>query len=337
MKSLRLAAFPIAAVYGLITAFRNYLYDKQILKSKSYDLPVICVGNLSTGGTGKSPMIEYLLGFLSEMYQVGVLSRGYGRKTKGYLEVTLDHGSREVGDEPLQIKKKFPDVKVVVCGDRREGIERMKSEVEIILMDDGFQHRRVQPSFSVVLTPYEPLYLDDYLLPMGNLRESIKGMDRADMILVTKCPDPVPYAFLQEIELRIQQKDHQKLFFSRISYGQTLIGLTETLPLEYLKDKHFSLVTGIANPKPLVHFLKRRDMKFEHIPFGDHHEFTEKEIAGLQQKELLITTEKDFMRLSPRLGKYALYYLPIKTEILNEQSPYLQQDIIAHIESKIKP
>ena len=336
MKSLRLAAFPIAAVYGLITAFRNYLYDKQILKSKSYDLPVICVGNLSTGGTGKSPMIEYLLGFLSEMYQVGVLSRGYGRKTKGYLEVTLDHGSREVGDEPLQIKKKFPDVKVVVCGDRREGIERMKSEVEIILMDDGFQHRRVQPSFSMVLTPYEPLYLDDYLLPMGNLRESIKGMDRADMILVTKCPDPVPYAFLQEIELRIQQKDHQKLFFSRISYGQTLIGLTETLPLEYLKDKHFSLVTGIANPKPLVEFLSHKKFRYDHKKYPDHHHFTTSEITELKEKEIILTTEKDYMRLQPKLDKFALYYLPIKTEIMNGQGEFFDLKIKEAIKGFIK-
>lgn len=225
---------------------------------------------------------------------------------------------------------------MVVCGDRREGIERMKSEVEIILMDDGFQHRRVQPSYSLVLTPYKPLYLDDYLLPMGNLRESVQGMDRADIIVVTKCPDPVPYSFLQEIELRIQQKDHQKLYFSRISYGRTLIGTSEELPLQYLKGKPFTLVTGIANPKPLVQFLKRREFEFEHLAFGDHHEFTEKEIANLRQKDLLITTEKDFMRLSGSLGKYALYYLPIQTEILNEQSPYLQQAVIAHIESKLR-
>ena len=335
MKSLRLGAFPFAAVYGLITNIRNYLYDKQILKSRSYDLPVICIGNLSTGGTGKSPMIEYMLGYLSEMYQVGVLSRGYGRKTKGYLEVSIDHSSREVGDEPLQIKKKFPEVKVVVCADRREGIERMQEDVEVILMDDGFQHRRVKPSYCVVLTPYEPLYLDDYLLPMGNLRESVSGMDRADMILVTKCPDPVPYSFLQEIELRIPQKDHQKLYFSRISYGQTLIGATEELPLEYLKSKPFTLVTGIARPGPLVRFLERKEFSFEHRQFADHHEFSSKEIEQLKQEELIVTTEKDYMRLSLQMQKYALYYLPIRTEILNDQSPYLQQTIIAHIEGML--
>lgn len=336
MKSLRLAAFPIAAVYGLITAIRNYLYDKQLLESRSYDLPVICVGNLSTGGTGKSPMIEYMLGFLSEMYQVGVLSRGYGRKTKGFLEVNVAHGSKEVGDEPLQIKKKFPHVKVVVCEDRREGIERLQTQVELILMDDGFQHRRVQPSYSVVLTPYNHLYLDDYLLPMGNLRESIEGVERADMIVVTKCPDPVPYAFLQEIEFRIQQKDHQKLFFSRVTYTKTLIGETEQLPLDYLKDKSFTLVTGIARPEPLVAFLKRKEFDFKHRQFGDHHEFSQKEIDSLKSEELLVTTEKDYMRLSRRMSKYALYYLPIETEILNEQSPYLQQAVIAHIESRLK-
>ena len=332
MNPLRLAAFPLAAAYDGLTTLRNYLYDRGIWESRSYDIPVICVGNLSTGGTGKSPMIEYLLGFLSEMYTVGVLSRGYKRKTKGYLEVDITHTPLDTGDEPLQIKKKFPDVTVAVCADRREGIERLRQKVEVVLLDDGFQHRRVKPSYNLILSPYNALYLDDYLLPMGNLRESRKGMDRADMIVVTKCPDPVPYSFLQEIEFRIPQKDHQKLYFSRITYGKTLVGSTEEQPLDYLKGKPFTLVTGIANPLPLVNFLHRRELEFVHLRFPDHHDFSDSELARLKNEDLLITTEKDYMRLAPKLGKYALYYLPIGTEILNEQGVFMQQSIIEHIE-----
>jgi len=325
MKFLRLSGLPLAILYGMVTYLRNLFYDKGWLESRSYDIPVICVGNLSVGGTGKSPMIAFIVDLLKENYRVAVLSRGYKRKTKGYLEVREDHKVKDVGDEPLQLKKNYPEITVAVCADRRTGIEKLKSKADVILLDDGFQHRKVKPRLNVLLTQYHDLYLDDYLLPMGRLREPIAGARRADMIVVTKCPEGMAYAKQQEIQFRMQLMPHQRLYFSKVSYDNFMYGKTETLPLNYLADKKFSLVTGIANPKPLVEYLERKDFKFEHDKYPDHHNFTTSEINRLAEKEILLTTEKDYMRLQPLLDKYALYYLPIKTVLLNEQQPFFKE------------
>lgn len=325
MKLLRKLLFPFSLLYGVITYLRNKAYDKGWLSSKQYDLPVICVGNLSVGGTGKSPMIEYLLSFLSTDYKVAVLSRGYKRKTSGFLEVLETHTAAEVGDEPRQIKQNFNQVTVAVCADRQEGIERLKQQAEVILLDDAFQHRKVVASTNILLTPFDDLYIHDSMLPTGNLREPRAGAKRADIIVVTKCPDGVAYSKLQEIQYALGLQSHQKLYFSKISYDSQIFGISETLPLHYLADKRFTLVTGIANPKPLVEFLLRKEFDFSHEKFPDHHNFTDTEIKRLQQKELIITTEKDFMRLQPKLKKFALYYLPIKTHILNDQEQFFKE------------
>ncbi|MDC8006099.1 tetraacyldisaccharide 4'-kinase [Aureisphaera galaxeae] len=330
--NFRKLLYPFSILYDGVTALRNHAYDIGWKESRSYDLPIICVGNLSVGGTGKSPMIEYLLQFLKEKYNVAVLSRGYKRKTSGYVEVRTHSTADEVGDEPLQFKKKFPEVTVAVCADRRQGIEELKKKAGVILLDDAFQHRRVKPSFTIVLTPFDDLYLNDHLLPAGNLRESRSGIKRADMVIVTKCPPDVPYASLQEIQYRMELSTEQSLFFSRIGYGNFIKGKTEELPVEYLMDKPFSLVTGIANPKPLVQHLKKRQYSFEHLKFPDHHDFTPSEINTLKKKEIILTTEKDYMRLQPKLDKFALYYLPITTEILNSQSFALNEQVLDAIE-----
>ncbi len=330
--NFRKLLFPFSVLYDGVTSLRNKAYDLGWKESTEYDLPVIAVGNLSVGGTGKSPMIEYLIQFLKERYNIAVLSRGYKRKTSGYREVLLESTAEEVGDEPLQFKKKFADVTIAVCANRREGIEQLKKKAGVILLDDAFQHRRVKPSFSIVLTPFDDLYLDDYVLPAGNLRESRSGVKRADIVIVTKCPQDVPYATLQEIQFRMELKPTQSLFFSRIGYGKFIKGRTEALPLQYLMDKPFSLVTGIANPKPLVDYLKKRHYSFEHIKFPDHHNFSASEIEGLKKKEIILTTEKDYMRLQPKLSKFALYYLPITKEILNDQAFTLNQRILDSIE-----
>ena len=336
MKILRLAAFPFALLYYFVTALRNLFYDKGWLESRSYDIPIICVGNLSVGGTGKSPMIAYLASLLKSEYKVGVLSRGYGRKTSGYLEVKLDHTARDVGDEPLQFKQNFPNLKTVVCEDRRTGIERMKSEVDIILLDDAFQHRKVKAGFNILLTPFDDLYLDDFLLPMGRLRESRNGAARADIIVVTKCPENPPYAKLQEIQFRMNLRPDQKVYFSRIGYSDTIFGKTESQPLAYLQDKPFTLVTGIAKPGPLVTFLEEKGFPFKHERFPDHHDFSEAEIQKLSEKEIILTTEKDYMRLQPKLDKFALYYLPINTIVLNEQQPYFEARIRDAVKEMLK-
>lgn len=328
MKILRKILFPFSILYGIITAIRNFLFEKGWLESSSYAIPTVCVGNLSTGGTGKSPMIEFLIEFLQKEYNVAVLSRGYKRKTKGYKEVFINSTAEEVGDEPLQFKQKFPNCVVAVCADRREGIENLKSKADIILLDDAFQHRKVKAKTTILLSTFNDLYVDDYMLPTGNLREYRSNAKRADFIVITKCPDHVPYAKLQEIEMRLKVQPHQKNYFSKIGYDTMIHGISEKLPLSYLNDKAFTLVTGIANPQPMVDFLKEKSFKFEHKKYADHHHFTSSEINDLQGKEIILTTEKDFVRLQPKLNKFAIYYLPIKTIILNQQEEFFKESIL---------
>ena len=324
---------PFSLLYGSILALRNLCYDKGWFKSKSYAIPIICVGNLSTGGTGKSPMIEYLISFLKEDYKVAVLSRGYKRKTDGFRDVLINSKAEDVGDEPLQIKRKFPEVMVAVCADRQEGIEKIRIKANVILLDDAFQHRKVSASTNILLTTFDDLYVHDMVLPAGNLRESKRGAKRADLVMVTKCPEKHSHAKLQEIQYILNLKPTQKIYFSKISYDEFICGISETLPLNYLLNKNFTLVTGIANPKPLVEFLKQNQFNFEHKKFPDHHHFSNSEIKNFKEKEIILTTEKDFVRLEPRLNKSAIYYLPIKTAILNEQEKFFKEYIINEIEN----
>jgi len=282
-------------------------------------------------------MVEWLLGFLAAEYKVAVLSRGYGRTTKGYLEVTPSHHANQVGDEPLQIKRKFPDVLVAVCADRRTGIANLQNRAGVIVLDDAFQHRKVRPSFTLLLTPFDDLFLDDQLLPAGNLREAAYNKSRADLIVVTKCPDPVPYAKLQEIQFRMQLQEHQKIYFTRIAYHDQIHSKTESLPLSYLDGKPFTLVTGIAKPEPLVAFLKEKGFDFEHLRYPDHHRFSDADIEKIESKDLVLTSEKDFVRLKDRIQKFALYYLPIGLQVLNEQEAYFKETVIDHIQGFSPP
>jgi tetraacyldisaccharide 4'-kinase len=331
MKFLRKLLFPLSWLYGCVTALRNFFYDKGWLSSTSYTTPIICVGNLSVGGTGKSPMIEFLIESLSENYKVSVLSRGYKRKTKGYLEVKVESKVSEVGDEPLQFKQKHPDILVSVCADRRHGIEQLKKESDIILLDDAYQHRKVKPYINILLSSYDDLYIHDYMLPSGNLREYISGADRAHFIFITKCPDRVAYANLQRVQYDLKLKPHQKIYFSRIGYDSKIYGKSEELDLDYLSNKTFTLVTGIANPKPMIEFLNSRNFKFEHRSYPDHHAFSKNEIEQLKKEEIILTTEKDYMRLQEKLDKFAMYYLPIKTLILNDQEEFFKNSILEMI------
>jgi len=324
--------YPFSVLYGGITALRNLAYDKGWKESKEYEIPVISVGNLSVGGTGKSPMVEWLVQLLKEDYRVAVLSRGYGRKTKGFLEVTVDATPEEVGDEPLQIKRKFPGITVVVCADRQTGIARLQGKAEVILLDDAFQHRKVKPALSILLTSYDRLFMDDLVLPAGNLREAPIGYLRADIVVVTKCPSHVPYAKLQEVQFRMNLQPHQSIYFSKIGYSETIFGKSETLSLDYLSGKPFTLVTGIAKPAPLVAYLKSKNFEFIHLKYPDHHRFSDKEIQELREIDLLLTTEKDFQRLEHRLEKKALYYLPIRTEYLYERENAFKKEVLNFLE-----
>lgn len=320
MKSIRKILFPFAAVYYLITLTRNWLYDQGWLSSTKYHFPVICVGNLNTGGTGKSPMTEYLIAILSTMHVPVILSRGYGRKTRGFKQVNPTSAPEEVGDEPLQFAKKFTDIAVFVCEDRREGIKALQKKVgvpEVLVLDDAFQHRAVNAGFNIVLTAYDDLYTNDYLLPAGNLREPRSGADRADMIVVTKCPLTLTPPAQKELARRLAPKGHQQLFFAGIQYSDTTKGDLQ-VRLDELINRPLRVITGIANPKPFIAHLHALGLTFEHIAYADHHNFTAQEIAHLDTPGVLLTTEKDFVRLEGKVQQANLCYLPIKTKILND-------------------
>jgi len=321
-------------MYGGITALRNFLYNKGFLKSKSYDFLVICVGNLSTGGTGKSPMIELLVSFLKDDYKVAVLSRGYKRKTSGYREVLANSSVKDVGDEPLQFKKKYPEITVAVSEERQTGIEKLKNLAEVVLLDDAFQHRKVKASLNILLTSFDKLYSNDCMLPAGNLREPKFGAKRADIIVVTKCPENCSDSRMDEIKRKLKPKAHQEIYFSKIGYSSEIKNEAESKPLSYLKNQKFLLVTGIANPKPLIDFLKDEELDFEEKSFPDHHNFTTSEIEALKKHPLILTTEKDFMRLQPITKDTEIYYLPIITVVLKEEESKFKRRIEREVKLK---
>lgn len=325
MNKLRKILFPFSVVYDGATLLRNLLYDKGYLESTSYDVPVISVGNLNVGGTGKSPMIEYLISILKKEHTVAVLSRGYKRKSKGFQLLEKHHTVEEVGDEPLQFKLKYPNVIVAVDADRRNGINKLKEKATVILLDDAFQHRKVKPFFTVLLTSYSDLYINDLLLPAGNLRESRSGAKRANCIVVTKCPENLSYAKQQQIQYDLNLELHQHVYFSTIAYASVIQGIEEVKHLDFLEDHPFTLVTGIANPKPLLDYLTDLNLKYDHIEFRDHHNFSGQEISRLDEKEIILTTEKDFMRLKDKIKKAALYYLPISVSFLNKEEGFIDR------------
>lgn len=321
MNLLRKILIPTVPVYQGITWLRNYCFDKDVLKSKSYNFPIICVGNLSVGGTGKTPMIEYLIQLLKEDYFVGTLSRGYGRQTKGFLLADDKVTAKTIGDEPFQFYKKFADIIVSVGEDRQHAIEqllKLDKAPEILLLDDAFQHRKVKAGLNILLTSYNDLYVNDMVLPTGNLREPKSGAKRADLIIVTKCPEHVGVDEQEKIKRDLTIESHQELYFSSISYSQEIFSKDAKMDLEDLKSNPFTLVTGIANPRPLVDYLNKKGFEFNHEAFKDHHDFSASEISEFEKKQLIVTTEKDYMRLRDRLKNNNLYYLPIASEILNK-------------------
>ncbi|GAA4271110.1 tetraacyldisaccharide 4'-kinase [Aquimarina gracilis] len=295
------------------------MYDLGIKKSTGYDFPVIAVGNLSVGGTGKSPMIEYLIRLLREEVKLATLSRGYKRETEGFQLVKSSSTVKEVGDEPLQFKTKFPEVFVSVDSDRRRGIANLikfNPKPDTILLDDAYQHRKVKAGFYILLTAYYDLYCDDILLPTGNLREPREGAKRADIIVVTKCPEDISVDERKRIRKKLNIEDHQSLFFATINYGNEVIGSSEMRSLEVFKNSSFSLITGIANPKRLVEYYDSLGLQFNHINFPDHHNFSEKELEEFRNLEHIITTEKDYMRLSGNFKSDNLWYQPIEMKFV---------------------
>jgi tetraacyldisaccharide 4'-kinase len=302
-----------------VTWLRNKFYDWGIFNSMEYQIPTICVGNLSVGGTGKTPMIEYLIRLFDDDFKIGTLSRGYKRSTEGFLIADETATALSIGDEPFQFYNKFNNVIVSVDADRRNGISRLlelKDPPELILLDDAFQHRKVKAKVNILLTPFDDLYVNDMLLPTGNLREPKSGSLRADVIVVTKCPELISEIDKKEITKLLNPQPYQNVFFSWIEYSNAIMNSFGRKELNTFVDKKVTLVTGIANSKPLIDYLESVGLNFEHLNFNDHHEFTPNEIKNLKKKEWILTTEKDFMRLSPYFkGSEHVYYLPIELKM----------------------
>ncbi len=334
MILLRKLLFPFAILYGFVTSIRNYLYDKGFFESYSYDIPVIAVGNLSVGGTGKTPQIEYLIRLLSPKYKVATLSRGYKRKSDGFILADVNANAEILGDEPYQYYQKFPNIQVAVDADRRNGIEQLlrqkdtrgKAELseakpEIILLDDAFQHRKVKAGFYILLTAYDDLYCDDFMLPTGNLRESRSGAKRADVIIVTKCPPTISETEQDNIRKKIGTT--LPVFFSSIDYDGQVYSSTGQLGINEIKAQRKILLAGIAKPEPFYNFLQSG--QDEILTFSDHHNFTESEIADTIKKakdKIIITTEKDFVRLNNKITERQIYYLPIKSKFIDQQEAF---------------
>ena len=331
LQLLRKIAFPFSLIYALVVFVRNFLYDVGFFRSTSYTTPTICVGNLSVGGTGKTPMIEYLVRLLKNR-KIAVLSRGYKRKSKGFLLAGSGSTVEDLGDEPFQIHKKFPEITVAVDADRRNGIAKLESLVrpDIILLDDAFQHRKVKPKFSILLTAHNNLFVDDWYLPTGDLRDSKLEAKRADIIIVTKCPYQLSQEEKKKISESIKPNPNQLLLFCSLEYDNLVKnGSGKNLELTALKDKNIALVTGIANPKLLVSHLGAMGLKFQHFEYGDHHYFSEQEIVQFQNFEIVLTTEKDYVRLEGKVEN--LYYLEIAHRFDEKDSKLLEQMILEQI------
>jgi len=332
MQLLRKIAFPISLVYALVVHLRNFLFDMGIFKSTAFKTPVICVGNLSVGGTGKTPMIEYLIQMLMNGNKVAVLSRGYRRKSNGFVMASTDSAVEEIGDEPFQLYSKFSDITVAVDANRRHGIEKLQQLVkpDVILLDDAFQHRKVKPDCSILLTAYDDLYVDDWYLPTGNLRDSKREAKRANLIVVTKCPKDLSYSEQSVIVNALRPKPGQKVVFSYLSYNEEIKTTTSSsVSMNGLLGKRVTLVTGIANPEPLVNYLRDKQLNIEHLQFKDHHFFSESEIERFKSKELILTTEKDFARLKHHIAH--LYYIQVKHKFFGDGASVLKKAINAAI------
>ena len=326
MNLLRKLLFPFAILFGFITSLRNYLYDKGILKSYSFDIPVIAVGNLSVGGTGKTPQIEYLIRLLTPNYKVATLSRGYKRKSEGFILADAASTAEILGDEPFQYFIKFPNLQVAVDADRKNGIEQLlnqKSRPEIILLDDAFQHRKVKAGFYILLTAYEDLFCDDFMLPTGYLRESRNGAKRANLIIVTKCP--LDIAELEQQNIKNKLAVDLPIYFSSIDYDDKVYNDTESLAVSDLKSTPKMLLAGIAKPKPFFDYLQTGNDEI--MTFSDHHHFSESDILNIKSQaidKIIVTTEKDFVRLNTEILRKQLYYLPIKSKLISKQDDFNQ-------------
>lgn len=349
LKSFRILLLPFALIYWVAIAIRNWFYNKKIFHSASFGLPVICVGNLSVGGTGKSPMVEYLIENFSGEFKMATLSRGYKRKTVGYALADNDSTALEIGDEPMQFHVKFPDIPVAVGEERIEAIPQLlhdRPDTQVIILDDAFQHRAIRAGLNILLTDYNNLFTRDFYLPTGDLRDTKSSYKRADIIVVTKCPDNISENERTKIKNEIRPLANQSIFFTSFEYGTPYHILTKkTMTLD--ESKEVLLVSGIANPKPLKKWLEEKSKTYYMMPYPDHHIFTIDDLNEIKKRfekidvknKLILSTEKDAVRLakfSSEMSDVPLYIVPIRHRFLfNEKERF--NDIVANFIKNFKP
>lgn len=340
LKSFRIILFPFSLLYGLIVIIRNYLYNKKYLKSVSFNLPIICVGNLSVGGTGKSPMVEYLLSMLQSQYKLATLSRGYKRKTKGYALAHEQTSALEIGDEPMQFHRKFPNVAVAVGEERIVAIPQLLHDrpgTNVIILDDAFQHRSVKAGLNILLTDYSDLFTRDFFLPTGNLRDQRSSYKRADVIVVTKCPATINEEEKQKLTTEINPLTHQQLFFTTIQYG-TPYHIITLQQRNITQVDEVLLVCAIANPKPLKSYLVQHAHTYDEMRYTDHHIYTIDDLKEIREKfddisawqKLIVTTEKDAVRLikfREQLINLPVLVIPVQHKFLFDEESRFEQTI----------
>ena len=329
LKSFRYLLFPFSLIYGGCILLRNFLFDKKILKSASFNFPLICVGNLATGGTGKTPMTEYLVELLKENYTPATLSRGYKRKTKGFAIAGKNTTALDIGDEPMQFHEKFPGVTVAVGEERLEAIPHIlhdRPETDVIILDDAFQHRSVSAGLNIILTEYKNLYSRDLMLPAGDLRDVKSSRKRADIIVVTKCKPDFSEEEKKSIEKELCILPHQHIFFTEILYAQPYHLFTgKKTNINSTTD--ILLISGIANPKPMKEFLTAHVHSYDMLRYPDHHIFNSTDLKEIQKQyanissaeKMIMTTEKDGVRLrkfESELNEMPVYVLPVKQHFL---------------------
>lgn len=327
MSLLRKLLFPLSLLFKFIQEVRNLLYDLNIIANTKFNIPTISVGNLSMGGTGKTPMVEYLLSNLLIKYKIGILSRGYKRKSNGFLKLNEYSDISVVGDEPFIIQKTFPDSNVYVCEDRVTGIQNIlkNDELDFIILDDAFQHRKLKTTLNIMLSSFSKPFYNDYIFPVGDLRESRLSYKRANIIIITKCPANLSQNEMNDIKLKINPLEDQKIFFSTILYKDILFG-NKSLNINSIINKEILLVTGIAETDSIIRYLNSRSIKFKHLEYSDHHHYSNNDINNilkLSRNSLVLTTKKDYYKLKDNINN--LLYLDIETRFLKNEDQFLKE------------
>ena len=348
----KILLLPFSLIYGIAISFRNLCYDLGIFKSQEYPFPVICIGNLSVGGTGKTPHSEFIIKLLKNKHRVASLSRGYGRKTKGYKLANTSDNAKSIGDESFQIFKKFPSISVAVAEKRRKGIEKLlqlEEKPEIIVMDDAYQHRAVKAGMNILLTDYSKLYIDDVILPSGRLREWKSGAKRADLIVITKSPAILSPLEIRRISQSLKPRPYQKVFFSYISYKKAKALNQVAIEIAETKDKFASkgvlIVSAIANPESLVLHMSRYSREVQSLSFRDHHYFDAKDYKKinsslknlLSSQKAIIITEKDAVKFdATQFGNIPVFCVPISIKFHLHQEQSFTEEIENYVRSYTK-